>query len=197
MSDDTFTTDMTAQVREKIQRYVTETIKFSRALNLTSVKNEEVFQQRFIGPSLALCQWLPPRGVLLDVGSGMGIPGIPILLARPGLHGILVERRKKRAEFLRHIVRMLALNTDVYDCDVKVLKNIQAHACVARAVVQPEALLRMIAPHMLRNAVAVLPTSCKTQAAAVSGWNFESTKMLALGHAKQHVQCYRRTEGFT
>ncbi len=188
---------MTAQEREDIRRYVTETIKFSRALNLTSVKDEDTFQQRFISPSLALCQWLPSRGVLLDVGSGMGIPGIPILLARRDLRGVLVERRKKRAEFLRHIVRMLALNTDVYDCDVKVLENIQAHACVARAVAQPEALLRMVAPHMLRNAVAVLPTACETDPVVMSGWHLERMETIALGHAKQQVHCYRRTEGST
>ncbi|MDQ6960365.1 MAG: class I SAM-dependent methyltransferase [Mariprofundaceae bacterium] len=197
MSDDAFAPDMTAQTRENIQRYVTETIKFSKVLNLTSVKDEQVFQQHFIDPSLALCQWLPSQGVLLDVGSGMGVPGVPILLAQRGLHGVLVERRKKRAEFLRHIARMLALNADIYDCDVRALKNVQANACVARAVTRPEALLRMIAPHMVRSAVAVLPTASATRPVSVSGWHFESLEIIAFGRAKQHVQRYRCTEGFT
>ncbi len=188
---------MTTQIQENIQRYITETIKFSGALNLTSVKNEQAFRQHFIDPSLALCQWLPSQGVLLDVGSGMGVPGVPILLARQGLHGILVERRKKRAEFLRHIARILALNVDVYDCDVRALKNIRANACVARAVTRPEALLRMITPHMLRNAVAVLPTASDSKPATVSGWHFERLETIALERVRQHVQCYHRTEGFT
>lgn len=188
---------MTAQLRENIQRYVTETLKFSRVLNLTSVKDEQAFRQRFIDPSLTLCPWLPSRGVLLDVGSGMGVPGIPILLAQKNLHGVLVERRKKRAEFLRHMARLLTLNADVYDCDVRALKDIQADACVARAVARPEALLCMITPHMVRGAVAVLPTASKTRPATVPGWRFEKLEIITLGRSKQHVQCYRRAEGFT
>jgi len=184
-------------MQDEIGRYIAETLKFAKALNLTSVKDTQLFRQRFIDPSLALCEWLPQQGGLLDVGSGMGIPGIPILLTRPGLHGILVERRKKRAEFLRHVVRTLTLNADVYDCDVRDLENVQASACVARAVTRPEALLNMIAPHMVRNAVAVLPTSSKIRAATVSGWHFEGSEMVALGNEKQHVQRYRHMEGFT
>jgi len=188
---------MTLQTQNDIQHYVTETMKFSRVLNLTSVKDEQVFRQHFIDPSLALCQWLPSQGVLLDVGSGMGVPGVPILLAQRGLHGVLVERRKKRAEFLRHIARMLTLNADVYDCDVRALQGVQANACVARAVTRPEALLRMIAPHMAQNAVAVLPTAHETRPVTVPGWGFERLETIALDHMKQRVQCYRCTECFT
>lgn len=188
---------MIAQMREDIECYIAETLKFSNALNLTSIKNSKAFQQRFIDPSLALCEWLPQEGVLLDVGSGMGIPGVPILLARRGLHGVLVERRKKRAEFLRHIVRMLALNADVYDCDVRTLRHVQANACVARAVAQPEVLLSMIAPHMLLHAVAVLPTASEIRPATVPGWCFEGLETIAFGRVRQHVQRYSRTGGFT
>lgn len=188
---------MTAQLSEDIEHYIAETLKFSRALNLTSVKDAKGFRQRFIDPSLALCQWLPQRGVLLDVGSGMGIPGIPILLMLRGLHGVLVERRKKRAEFLRHIVRTLTLDADVYDCDIRALEHVQANACVARAVVRPETLLHMVSPHMVPGAVAVLPTSSEMQPAAVPGWNVEGSERVALGSEKQHVQRYRYTEGFT
>ncbi len=188
---------MTAQVREDIERYLTETLKFSKAFNLTSVKNARAFHQRFIDPSLALCEWLPQQGVLLDVGSGMGIPGVPILLDRHGLHGVLVERRKKRAEFLRHIVRILGLDADVYDCDVRALEHVQANACVARAVTRPETLLSMVAPHMLQGAMAVLPTSAEMCPATVAGWDFEGTETVVSGSEKQHVQRYRYLEGFT
>jgi len=184
-------------IQEDIERYITETLKFSRALNLTSVKDAQVFHQRFIDPSLALCEWLPQQGVLLDVGSGMGIPGVPVLLKLGGLHGVLVERRKKRAEFLRHIVRMLELDADVYDCDVRALEHVQANACVARAVTRPETLLSMVSQHMVRGAVAVLPTSDKMCPTTVSGWDFEGSEIVALGNEKQHVHRYRYLEGFT
>lgn len=184
-------------LRVNIERYIAETLKFSKALNLTSVQDARLFRQRFVEPSLALCEWLPQQGILLDVGSGMGIPGIPILLARSELHGVLVDRRKKRAEFLRHIVRTLKLNADVYDCDVRSLKGIQASVCVARAVTRPETLLNMVAPHMVRGAIAVLPTASEIKAASVSGWNFEGSEKITLGNEQQRIQRYRCMESFT
>jgi len=184
-------------MQKDIDCYIAETLKFAKVLNLTSVKDAQVFHQRFIEPSLALCAWLPQQGVLLDVGSGMGIPGIPVLLAQPALRGVLVERRKKRAEFLRHMVRTLSLNADVYDCDVRDLQDLQASACVARAVTRPATLLSMVTPHMVRSAVAVLPTASKMQAASVRGWDLEGSETIAVGSEKQHVQRYRHMGGFT
>ena len=65
--------------------YIDEVMKFRRALNLTSISDPELFHARFIEPSLALSEWLPEEGRMLDIGSGMGVPGIPLLMARPGL----------------------------------------------------------------------------------------------------------------
>ena len=49
------------------------------------------------------------QGGILDAGSGAGFPGIPIKLALPGRTGYLVEPRRKRANFLRQVVRELQL----------------------------------------------------------------------------------------
>ena len=45
----------------------------------------------------------------MDIGSGAGFPGVPLAIARPDLSVLLLEPRKKRAEFLRHVVRSLPL----------------------------------------------------------------------------------------
>jgi len=174
------------------QRYIDETLRFSRSLNLTAVRTGEEFSRRFIGPSEALCRWLPDHGVLLDVGSGMGVPGIPILLRKPALHGVLVERRKKRAEFLRHIVRTLRLDAEVHDCDIRELTGVRANACVARAVTHPKELLPMIAPHMARQGVAVLPVPEAREAGPVSGWDVVSDEVVVFQGIRQRIHCYRR-----
>ncbi|MDQ6987984.1 MAG: class I SAM-dependent methyltransferase [Mariprofundaceae bacterium] len=175
-----------------MQRYIEETIRFSKALNLTSVKDADEFERRFIAPSVALCRWLPERGVLLDVGSGMGVPGIPILLRRRNLQGVLVERRKKRAEFLRHIVRLLSINATVYDCDICDLQDVQADVCVARAVSKPETLLPMIETHMVAHGRAVLPVPEALDANDVSGWQIEAVDDVRFGDLNQRIHCYRR-----
>ncbi len=181
----------------RLERYVSETLRFSRALNLTAVKDAAKFHRRFVEPSLALLPWLPEQGVLLDVGSGMGVPGVPLLLARSGLRGVLVERRKKRAEFLRHLVRTLNLDADVHDCDVRELAGIRADALVARAVAKPEALLTMTAHLMAPDALAVLPTAMHTPPAGLDGWRYEGESRVPLDECVQAVHRYRRTEGFT
>ena len=56
----------------------------------------------------ALCE-VEPRATLLDVGSGAGLPGIPLALALAGTRVILVERSARRAAFLNHVRRELAM----------------------------------------------------------------------------------------
>ena len=63
--------------------------------------------------SLAALPHLPHEGRLLDIGSGVGIPAIPLLVARPRLQGVLLEPRERRWAFLREVVRELDLAAEV------------------------------------------------------------------------------------
>ena len=174
--------------------YIQEVMKFRRALNLTAVADPEVFRSRFIEPSLALAAWLPSSGRLLDIGSGMGIPGVPLLIAQPGLVGILVERRKKRAEFLRHLIRKLHLNAEVYDADINDLPPLNVDACVARAVADEAELLRMCSPHVRAGSVALLPVPAARKPAAIEGWQLVEERDAHIsgdGAGVQRIRCYR------
>ena len=63
--------------------------------------------------SLAALPWVGSTGTLLDVGSGNGFPAVPLLLARPGVRGVLLEPRERRWAFLREVVRELGLPAEV------------------------------------------------------------------------------------
>ena len=84
-------------------------------LNLTAVRDAEVIERRHIAESLALLQALeeagrlPPGARLIDVGSGGGLPGIPLAIARPDLSVTLLEATGKKAAFLEQAARTLAL----------------------------------------------------------------------------------------
>jgi 16S rRNA (guanine527-N7)-methyltransferase len=68
--------------------------------------------ERLFLDSLLYLPLLPPWAVrVLDLGSGAGIPGVPIKIVRPALSLVLAEARRKRASFLRLVVRELALPT--------------------------------------------------------------------------------------
>jgi len=174
--------------------YVQEVLKFRLALNLTSISDADLFYTRFIQPSLAMVEWLPDQGRVLDVGSGMGVPGVPLLLAKTGLTGVLVERRKKRAEFLRHVVRKLKLNAEVYDADIMDLPSLNIDVCVARAVADEAHLLKMFSPHVNEGATAVLPVPRAHPPVQVSAWKMTAEHSVRVGSwddASQLIRCYQ------
>lgn len=174
--------------------YVQEVLKFRLALNLTSIKDADLFRARFIRPSLAMEKWMPDHGRMLDVGSGMGVPGIPLLLAKPGLTGVLVERRKKRAEFLRHVVRKLKLNSEVYDADINDLPTLNIDVCVARAVADEAMLLNMFTPHVNDGAIAVLPVPRAHAPVQVAGWEMTGEHSVSVddwSDDSQLIRCYQ------
>ncbi|MDQ6967110.1 MAG: class I SAM-dependent methyltransferase [Mariprofundaceae bacterium] len=176
-------------MKDKLEAYTQEVLRFRKALNLTSISDASVFDRRFVQPSVALKDWMPERGRLLDIGSGMGVPGIPLLIAKPQLQGVLVERRKKRAEFLRHLGRVLELNMEVYDADINDLPSLSVDVCVARAVTNVKGLLDMCSPHVNSKAIAVFPVPRDQPSVNVDGWVLND-----LGGVdaieEQQVQCY-------
>jgi len=87
--------------------------------NLVSQVDLPDFVDRHILPALALrpiIQALPHRR-LLDVGSGAGLPGIPLAITLPSSRITLIESRRRRANFLRHVVRSLALTNVTVVCE--------------------------------------------------------------------------------
>jgi 16S rRNA (guanine527-N7)-methyltransferase len=72
-------------------------------LHLTAITQFAAFFERHLGEAFEGAALLPEtiRGVLLDLGSGNGYPGIPLAICRPGLTPVLAEASTKKAAFLR------------------------------------------------------------------------------------------------
>jgi len=64
------------------------------------------FATRHVLESLLLLAHLPPKARVADVGSGAGLPIIPVLIARPDVRAILIESSKKKSVFLREALRL-------------------------------------------------------------------------------------------
>jgi len=93
-------------------RYSREIIAWNRRVNLTRiVEPEEIAVKHFLD-SLSVCPVLanlPQNLSMVDVGSGAGLPGLPLKIARPGIRLTLLESTAKKTDFLRHIVDTLQL----------------------------------------------------------------------------------------
>ena len=97
----------------RLVRYADLVERWSQRHNLVSWKGREELVQRHLLDALAARELLAGRGVLLDVGSGAGLPGVPLLASRPEWRGVLLEPRQKRWAFLRLVVRELELDAAV------------------------------------------------------------------------------------
>jgi 16S rRNA (guanine527-N7)-methyltransferase len=95
---------------DAFRRYREEIARWSSRMNLTSLRDPEAIVREGFLDSLA-CLPLVPAGAsrALDIGSGAGYPALPLKLARPSLHFTLVEASRKKASFLRHVIRALGL----------------------------------------------------------------------------------------
>lgn len=86
----------------------------------------------------------PATGAVLDVGSGVGLPGVPVALALPSRSVVLVERRRRRVSFLRIVVGQLGLeNVTVVASDVRKLVEPRVAVVTAQAVASFAELYRL------------------------------------------------------
>ncbi|MGB2610748.1 MAG: 16S rRNA (guanine(527)-N(7))-methyltransferase RsmG, partial [Isosphaeraceae bacterium] len=84
-------------------------------LNLTRIHNFENMVLKHYADSLLVLKFLELPSPLIDMGSGPGLPGIPLAIARPETRMILAEPRGGRAEFLSAVCAQLGLrNVEIY-----------------------------------------------------------------------------------
>jgi 16S rRNA (guanine527-N7)-methyltransferase len=98
---------------------------------------------------------LPPGARVVDVGSGAGVPGIPLVLVRPDLQMVLVEPLLRRVGFLAEVVADLALPVEVVRARAEQLEPACADAVVARAVAPLPRLVRATLPVLRPGGVLV------------------------------------------
>jgi len=97
--------DLSTDSEGKLGAYLSLLTKWNRVYNLTAVRDESMMVSKHLLDSLAVLPYLDTRstiiGSLADVGSGGGLPGIPLAIARPKLKVELIEASQKKASFLR------------------------------------------------------------------------------------------------
>lgn len=98
----------------QLARYAEILERWSQTHNLVRWHSRRELVDRHIADALSAGPLLASDGRLLDVGSGAGLPGVPLLVAHPGWRGVLLEPRQKRWAFLRLVIRELGLGAEAH-----------------------------------------------------------------------------------
>lgn len=136
---------------DRLLDYLALLARWNRAYNLTAVRDPAEMVPRHLLDSLVALPWVTAPAIA-DLGTGPGLPGIPLAIARPGLAVWLVESNGKKARFLREAVRRLGLH-DVAVIEARAEQGPgergRVGMVVARALAALPALCRLAAPWLL------------------------------------------------
>jgi 16S rRNA (guanine527-N7)-methyltransferase len=133
---------------KQLDRYRAALWRWNEQLNLTRHTTLDKFVGRDVVDSLELAKLIPQGRRVLDIGSGGGVPGIVMAIARPDLRVTLVESVQKKARVLQSMVDELGLSIEVFAVRVEELLELRTFdTLVARAVAPLWKLLTWVAPH--------------------------------------------------
>lgn len=137
---------------EKLARYAALVRAWAGRLNLVSSADLPRLEERHLEDSLRALPLVDeaPEGPCVDVGSGAGLPGIPLAICRPQRSWRLIEPRRQRVAFLEEVVRSLELpNVTVHalTAEAAARRWPQRHSLgVARALASPERAIELVGP---------------------------------------------------
>ncbi|HEX4985911.1 MAG TPA: 16S rRNA (guanine(527)-N(7))-methyltransferase RsmG [Burkholderiales bacterium] len=191
---------LTPRALEQLSAYVALLSKWNRVYNLTAIRDERRIVSHHILDSLAVLAHLP-QGDLLDVGSGAGLPGIPIAIAQPARKVTLLDSNQKKGAFLRQAVAELGLaNAQVATGRVEDFHPPRPYAVViARAFSDLPDFLglagRLCAPGGAMTAMKGLYPAAEI-AQLPAGWKIESAPALEIPEvgASRHLVVLRAAE---
>jgi 16S rRNA (guanine527-N7)-methyltransferase len=106
-----------AEAQAKLVAYLRLIEKWNRVHNLTAVREPEQMVVLHLLDSLTVLPHVAHARTLLDVGTGAGLPGIPIAIARPDLAVTLLDSSHKKATFLRQAKAELGLANVQVACE--------------------------------------------------------------------------------
>lgn len=101
---------LTDEQEQRLHRYIDLLLAANERMNLTRIADRSAAEVGHVGDSLTILPFLPKEAFsLVDVGSGGGVPGLPLAIARPDARVLLVESTQKKAAFLQEAAKELGL----------------------------------------------------------------------------------------
>ncbi len=164
--------------------YLALLVRWNATYNLTAIRDPREMVTKHLLDSLAMAPFVPDAP-LADLGTGPGLPGIPLAIARPGCTVTLVESNGKKARFLREAVRTLRLpNARVAESRAENLDEPGAYSVItARALATLDRIIE-VGGHLLSPDGRLLAMKAETVAEEAArlpaGWRLDAVHPLAV-----------------
>jgi 16S rRNA (guanine527-N7)-methyltransferase len=169
-----------ATEEDLFERYYKLVLKWNDRLHLTTITTRDAFVRRHLGESLfAEKRILPFIDEFWDIGSGVGIPGVPVAVLRPGMEVRLVEANRRKALFLEEVVAELQLKrVRVINARFETIHGFSPQACLAaRAVERMERVVQEIVRKGSGVAQILILGGARLVVSAGPGWRVERHRM--------------------
>ena len=176
-----------ASLAPPLLAYLALLLRWNGAYNLTAIRDPREMLAKHLLDSLAMhgaVDELAARGgALADLGTGPGLPGIPLAIAKPGLQVALVESNGKKARFLREAVRQLGLrNATVAESRIEAFDAPAAFDAITARALATLPLILDLGGHLLKpdgRLLAMKGVVPEDQIGALpAGWQVESVRPL-------------------
>lgn len=151
---------LTDEQAAKFTRYYELLVEWNKTRNLTAITEPEAVAEKHFFDSLAAAPLLKNGASCIDVGTGAGFPGIPLLIIRPDLKLTLLDALQKRIEFLEFVLNDLGLEAKCVhmraeDAGRSPLYRAKFDYTLTRAVSALPALLELTVPLLRVNGSAI------------------------------------------
>ncbi|ACV28046.1 16S rRNA (guanine(527)-N(7))-methyltransferase RsmG [Kangiella koreensis] len=123
--------DSSKEESERLLNYLSLLLKWNKAFNLTAITNPKEALDLHLLDSVAVSPAIKDYSSLLDVGTGGGLPGIPLAILNPEKQFTLLDTNSKKTRFLKQVVYELGLNNvTVINQRVQDFENQSGYACI-------------------------------------------------------------------
>ncbi len=161
--------ELTQSQYDSLVRYAQLLRDWNARINLVSRRDTGRVISYHVVDSLAVQRFVPAGARVCDVGTGAGLPGIPLAIVRPDLQVLLVEGSQKRGQFLREAKTDLGLaNVEVVNQRSESLAPLECDVVLSRLSGSLQDLVRQAGSHRKPGGSIIL---YKTR-----GWSVELTK---------------------
>ena len=147
--------EIRGELAPKCAVFIEQLAKWNKTYNLTAIRTAEEMVSRHIMDSLAIAPYLKGSDVI-DVGSGAGLPGIPLAMCFPDKNFVLLDSSGKKTRFITHDAIEVGLrNVEVVESRVEDYRERQFDHVVCRAFTSLSNLSGKLS-HLLREGGTVL-----------------------------------------